>query len=153
MQVKEIVKEKEFDLRKVHTCEAVVLSCIDFRFWESVSKFVKNDLGIEDFDLASIPGGVKSINESDCDGVAGGCVKIPCELHNVKKIILVNHKDCGAYGGSSNFENSDKEDSYHIEELKKAKEIISKKYPDKEVLMLYPYFSEDGKQIKMSIVE
>ena len=99
-----------------------------------------------------MPGGVKLINESECDGIAGGCVQIPCELHHVKKIIIVNHKDCGAYGGSKNFESLEKEDKYHISELKKAKEIISNKYPDKEIVMLYHHFSDTGKEVEMSII-
>ncbi|PIP73630.1 MAG: hypothetical protein COW88_01310 [Candidatus Lloydbacteria bacterium CG22_combo_CG10-13_8_21_14_all_47_15] len=69
---------------------------------------------------------------------------IACVLHKVEKIIIVNHKDCGAYGGSDNFTSSDEEDSHHQNELRKARHIIAGKYPDKEIFIRYADFGEQG---------
>lgn len=130
--------------KSVHACAAMVLSCMDYRFWESVSEFVRTKLGIPHFDLVTVAGAAKPINDSGCSGLAGSCVDVACNLHGVQKIIIVNHKDCGAYGGSRNFKNSEEEDRHHHEELRKAKRIISEKHPDKEVIIGYADLSSDG---------
>ena len=52
-----------FKFKDVHHCEAVVLTCIDFRFWRETLEFVEKKLGIETFDFPSLPGAAKAINE------------------------------------------------------------------------------------------
>jgi len=128
----------QFKFKDIHSCEAVVLTCIDFRFWKETVEFVELEIGIRNFDFPSLPGSAKAINESIGEDLAMNCVSVPCDLHHAKKIIIVNHQDCGAYGGSEKFSGSDEEEQkFHEEELKKAKEKILAKYPDKEVVLIY----------------
>jgi len=128
----------KFNFKGVHHCEAVVLSCIDFRFWKETIEFIEKELKIEDFDFPSLPGSAKAINESTGEDVAFKCISVPVELHKAQKIILINHEDCGAYGGSERFGgNSAEEQKFHEGELRKAKEKILAKYPDKEVILIY----------------
>ncbi len=99
-------------------------------------EFAEKELSLKDFDFPSVPGAAKAINEGD--ELALGCVKVPCDLHHVKKIVIVNHADCGAYGGSTKFNgDAEAEQKFHEEELNKAKSIILEKYPDKEVISVY----------------
>jgi len=129
-----------FNYQGVHACEAMVLSCIDFRFWPAIIKYVEEELGIKDFDFPSLPGAAKAINNCDHDnaGLAMSCVDVPCNLHHVKKLIIVNHADCGAYGGRAKFDNNlDQELEFHKAELAQAKALISAKHPDKEVITLF----------------
>lgn len=136
-----------FKYRNIHSCEAVVLCCIDFRFWRETLEFVEKELGLKDFDFPSLPGAAKAINEGD--NLAFGCVSVPCDLHHVKKIVIVNHSDCGAYGGSSKFDgDAETEQKFHEEELHKAKDVISEKYPDKEVVLVYAKLVDDGDNIE-----
>ena len=94
----------EFKYKGVHNCEAVVLACIDFRFWKETMKFVEEELGIKSYDFPKMPGAAKAINDclSEVD-VPMKCIGVPCDLHQVQKIVIVNHADCGAYGGSKQF--------------------------------------------------
>jgi len=127
-----------FNYKNVHACEAVVLSCIDFRFWQETVKFVEEELGIKSFDFPSLPGAAKAINECADEDIATKCLQVPCDLHHVKKIVIINHADCGAYGGSVKFNgDTEAEQKFHEEELKKAKAKIQAQFPDKEVILAY----------------
>ncbi|HPN96777.1 MAG TPA: hypothetical protein PLK35_03345 [Candidatus Moranbacteria bacterium] len=145
----------DFKFKNVHSCEAVVLTCIDFRFWRETLEFVEKELGIKTFDFPSLPGSAKAINEclNDTD-LAMQCINVPCDLHHAKKIVIVNHEDCGAYGGSAKFSGDAKaEINFHENELKKAKEKIMEKYPDKEVILAYAKLSEDKKNIEFLTIK
>jgi carbonic anhydrase len=139
----------KFQFRDVHACEAVVLACIDFRFWKETMKFVEEEMGIKSYDFPKIPGAAKAIN--DCQGetdVPMECIGVPCNLHHVEKIVIVNHTDCGAYGGSKQFNgDSNAEQKFHEEQLKSAKEKILKYYPNKEVILVYAKLVDEGKSI------
>jgi len=145
----------KFSYKNIHSCEAVVLCCIDFRFWRETVEFAENPpaggLGLKDFDFPSLPGAAKAINEKS--DLALGCVSVPCDLHHAKKIVIVNHSDCGAYGGSSKFNgDSEAEQKFHEEELQKARSIISEKYPDKEVILVYAKLVDDGENIEFLVL-
>ncbi len=133
----------------VHKCEAVVLCCIDFRFWRETMQFADEKLKIKSYDFPKLPGAAKAINESNEEDVSQNCICVPCDLHKVKKIIIVNHEDCGAYGGSGKFEgDKDAEQEFHSQELRKAREIIKQKHPDKEIMLYYARLSENNQQVQ-----
>lgn len=137
-----------FKFKGIHSCEAVVLSCIDFRFWKETVEFVEKELGIRDFDFPSLPGSAKAINEGEENGLAFSCISVPVELHHAQKIVIINHEDCGAYGGSKKFDgDKEAEQKFHEEELQKAKEKILAKYPEKEVILAYARLSDDNMNI------
>lgn len=117
-----------------HKADAVVLSCMDFRFREAVQNFVKNELKLELFDYKSDGGAVKKIVEEGPvrDWILGN-FEIAFSLHGVEKIVLINHIDCGAYGGSKAFGQSEEELRFHEEQLRQASSLISSRYPDKKI--------------------
>jgi carbonic anhydrase len=142
----------KFNYKDIHSCEAVILACIDFRFWKETVEFVEKELGISSYDFPSLPGSAKAINENN--ELAFKCISVPCDLHHVKKIVIVNHQDCGAYGGSSKFEgDSVAEQKFHEEELRKAKAKILEKYPDKEVTLVYAKLADNGENIEFLEVD
>lgn len=137
-----------FNYQGVHHCEAAVLSCIDFRFWQAIVDYVHQDLGIKDFDFPSLPGAAKAINDaSENDNLAISCINIPVELHEAKKIILVNHADCGAYGGAKQHESLEAEEAFHAQQLRQAKTKILAAQPAVEVILLFAKLVEDGSKI------
>jgi len=131
-----------------------VLTCIDFRFWRETLEFIEKELKLTTFDFPSLPGSAKAVNECVKDGdLAMSCISVPCDLHHVKKVVIVNHEDCGAYGGSGKFNgDKDAEQAFHEMELKKAKDVILKKYPEKEVVLVYARLAEDKDAIEFIII-
>jgi len=122
-------------------------------------QFVENfqeGLGIPHYDFPKLPGAAKAIN--DCVNIdsdlAIQCVNVPCYLHHAKRIIIVNHQDCGAYGGSQKFNGDEAvEQKFHEEELKKAKAKLSVKYPDKEIVLVYARLVDNQENIEFMIVK
>jgi hypothetical protein len=77
------------------------------------------------------------------------CIGIPCDLHHAARIVIVNHADCGAYGGSKEFKGDDEaEQKFHEVQLKSAKEKILKYYPGKEVVLVYAKLVDEGENIE-----
>lgn len=148
-----MAKKYPFEHKGIHHCEAVLLTCIDFRFWREAVDFVETEMKIQDFDFPSLPGAAKAINESSGGDVASQCIGVPCDLHHVEKIIMVNHADCGAYGGAVKFNGDvEAEQKFHEKELRKAKEKILEKYPNKEVILIYAKLVDDGDNIEFIVV-
>lgn len=103
-----------------HNCESVVITCIDFRFQEYIDKWISENLTPKSFDRVAFAGGVKNLE------IILGQIEISKRLHNIKKVFLVNHEDCGAYGETGTHEK-------HAEDLNNATKEIKEKFPDLEV--------------------
>jgi carbonic anhydrase len=144
--------KSKFNYKNIHSCEAVVLTCIDFRFWKETVEFMEKELSIKTYDFPSLPGSAKAINEGS--DLAMSCVSVPCDLHHVQKIVVVNHQDCGAYGGSAKFNgDSEAEQKFHEEELRKAKVKILEKYPAKKVILAYAKLVDEGENIEFIVID
>lgn len=107
-----------------HTCDALVVSCIDFRFQKAIRKWLDTNLADKTFDYVGFAGGVKNMD------VIMQQLAISVRLHSIKEVVLMNHEECGAYGTESTPER-------HAQDLKKAKLEIKKKYPKLKVKTYY----------------
>src|SRR3989344_6399548 len=97
-----------------HTCDAIVVACIDFRFQKYIRNWTDEKLKDKTFDLVGFAGSTK-----DLDTVMKQ-IDVSVRLHHIKEIYLIHHEECGAYGTESTQER-------HALDLKKAKtEILSK---------------------------
>ena len=81
-----------------HTCEAVVVHCMDFRLQKYLNDWLNKNPGIGKYDRVGIAGGVLDIYSTLKH------VELADKLHKVRRVILVNHEDCGAYGSLGTFE-------------------------------------------------
>jgi len=144
-----------FKYKDIHNCEAVVLTCIDFRFWRETLEFVEKELNLKDFDFPSLPGSAKAVNECiSGEDLAMSCIGVPIDLHHARTVVIVNHEDCGAYGGSKKFEgDKDAEQAFHEAELRKAKAIILEKYPDKNVVLVYARLTDEKDAIDFITID
>ena len=122
---------------------------------EPVVEQVEKELGIKTYDFPKLPGAAKAIN--DCQGEADvpmACVGVPCDLHHAARIVIVNHQDCGAYGGSKQFNgDDDAEQKFHEQQLRKAKEKVLAQYPGKEIILAYAKLVDGGESIEFQIVK
>lgn len=128
-----------------HSCDALMVHCIDFRFWEGLHKFAKENLKLSCFDIVSLAGGAKNFSSPSENFLCEAAIlngEISKKLHHIKKIVLVNHMDCGAYGGSAKFENLKTETEFHKSELEKAAAVMSEKFPNMEVVKIFAYYEE-----------
>jgi carbonic anhydrase len=106
-----------------HTCESIVVACIDFRFQNFLREWLDDNLD-KGYDYVGFAGSTKELE------TVMNQVDISVRLHNIKQAHLIHHEDCGAYGTESTFER-------HTQDLKKAKAEILEKHSDLRVSLYY----------------
>ncbi len=107
-----------------HHTEGIIVHCIDFRFQKIINKWISKHIRPKIFDRVALAGAVKNLRHILDQ------IDISVRLHHVKKVILINHEDCGAYGESGTLQK-------HIQDLKAARKAIREKYPDLEIETYY----------------
>jgi hypothetical protein len=87
--------------RERYECDAAIVWCFDNRFELGFRKFLKK-IGVQFSDPIKIAGGAKSLaspdRETDREFVLEQ-IRKSIHLHQTKRVILMLHSDCGAYGG------------------------------------------------------
>jgi carbonic anhydrase len=112
-----------------HTCKALIVTCMDFRFQSALVNFAKEQ-GLENsYDLFSIAGTQQTFINSETQFVALKQVELSQKLHGMTEVYLIAHWDCGAYGGSKAFESVEKQKAQYEGDLEVAKKIIIEKFP------------------------
>jgi len=113
--------------RDHYEADACVVWCFDDRFYKLLKAFGKH-VGFNHIDLVKVAGGAKALAEDDSSerNFVLSQILASIRLHGTKKIILMLHRDCGAYGGSKQFSNSEQETAYYEDRLRTAKNFVSK---------------------------
>jgi len=130
------------DLKTLHHWDVLALSCIDGRFIKRVADWVSKEAG-EVYDYRSEVGSSKAIIDSPDDRERFfNVVDVAIRLHSIKEIWLIDHIDCGAYGGSKMHVSPEAELEFHVSKLQGAKKIIAQKYPELAIKMIYASWDE-----------
>lgn len=123
--------------REGYQCDAAVLWCFDNRFDLGFRKFLKR-IGITYSDPIKIAGGAKSLAspelETDREFVLEQ-IRKSIRLHGTKRVILMVHSDCGAYGSLESAFHGDAqaEAAHHEQELARAAANLLAAIPGLEV--------------------
>ncbi len=113
----------------------MVLSCIDPRFQPIVYKYLKKKKlngKYSSFTIAGAALGVTAYKFKKWHKVFWDNIDISIKLHKIKKLIVINHRDCGAakiINGKKEFSKIN-ETKVHKNSFKKIKKIFKKKYPN-----------------------
>lgn len=107
-----------------NTCEAVVVHCFDFRLQHFLNDWLTQRFGIRNYDRISLPGAVREF------AYVQPQIRLSYRLHNVKRVILINHEDCLAYGPTGTKER-------HISDLTYAEHAIQSLQLDVEKYYLH----------------
>ena len=111
--------------------KAMVLSCMDPRFQTPVYKFLKKKNLSGNYSLFTIAGaavGVTHVKFKKWHNVFLDNLSTSIKLHEITRLIVINHEDCGAVKiaeGKNNF----KEEQIHKSSFLKLKKIVMKKFP------------------------
>jgi len=114
--------------------KAMVLSCIDPRFQPIVYNYLKKKKLIGKYSSFTIAGsavGVTANRFKKWHKVFWENFDTSVKLHNIKKLIVINHQDCGAakiINGKKEFSTIN-ETKVHKTSFQKLKKIFKKKYP------------------------
>ena len=109
---------------------ALIICCKDYRYIQPIQRFAKRQLGIRWYDLKATAGGVLAMLDAprlvrqwllrDIDLVY--------RLHGVRRVILVHHEDCAAYGGSKELGNLARQKAFHRAKLQRATRFLKKEF-------------------------
>ena len=114
--------------------KAMVLSCIDPRFQPIVYNYLKKKKltgKYSSFIIAGSAIGVTANKFKRWHKVFWDNFETSVKLHNIKKLIVINHRDCGAakiINRKKDFTNLN-ETNVHKNSFQKIKKIFRKKYP------------------------
>ena len=114
--------------------KAIIATCIDFRLQDEIEDWISKNFEPDTYDRVAIAGDVRDLNE------VLDQVKIAHDLHNIKRVVLVNHEDCGAYGKEGTYER-------HVHDLRKAEDKIEGIYPDLKVDIYYLHLDGEFEKI------
>ena len=114
--------------------KAMVRSCIDPRFQPIVYNYLKKKKLTGKYSAFTVAGaavGVTANRFKKWHKVFWENFDTSVKLHNIKKLIVINHRDCGAakiINGKKEFSKVN-ETKVHKNSLQKIKKIFKKKYP------------------------
>lgn len=129
------------DNKTLHHWEVLAISCIDGRFIKRIVEWVSGKTGGV-FDYRTEVGCSKSIIESEDDRLRlFELIRVSIRLHSIKEIWLIDHIDCGAYGGSGD-QSEDIEEKLHSEKLSLAGELVRKAFPELKIRSFYANWNE-----------
>ncbi len=137
---------KFFD-EKEHWCEALVITCTDFRFTTATQELINVRLGLQGkYDYISIPGSIRNLLDSKTRDLVLNKFGVSVRLHHVNRIIIIGHQDCSiGYGGSNSFFTPADEYNTVYADLKKARRLMRIKFPHLKVYLFYStvYYKEN----------
>ncbi len=127
-----------------YAANACVVWCFDDRFYKLLKAFGKQE-GFAHIDLVKLAGGAKALAgeaSPDRDFVLNQ-IKTSVRLHGTNHVVLMLHRDCGAFGGSKSFADADAEKVELSKQLSAARDFIKKELPN--ILVIDAVFADfDG---------
>ncbi len=125
--------------------DALVITCMDARLHRADKPHLADYLrgkhiGIKTWDLVAVPGAIQALVAPDAGGsremILKG-VKVAHDLHRVSNLLLINHSDCGAYGGRAAFPSPAAEYQKHAGDLQAARKALREAYSNLDIRCLY----------------
>ena len=114
--------------------EAMVLSCMDPRFQPKVFNYLKKRGLIGQYSAFTIAGAAVGITHNKFKKWHNTFLDnllTSIQLHKINKLIVINHKDCGAaklVNGNKQF-NGINENKIHQESFKKLEKMLNQRFP------------------------
>ncbi len=115
---------------------ALAITCIDYRLVDDVVRFFDAKKLTEDYDQVSLAGAsLAAVSDKfpSSNAAFWDHVGIAKQLHHIKKVIVVDHRDCGAYKvafGKDFKGEGAAESAQHKAVMQQVKARLAKTHPD-----------------------
>ena len=129
--------------------DALLLSCMDYRLIADIQRYMSGRGMRDKYDHVILAGaslGAITDKYPAWNKTFWEHLDIAIKLHNIHSVIVMDHRDCGAYKvilGAEHAKTPNVEKNTHAAQLKKLKGMISEKYPKLKIEMLL--MALDGK--------
>lgn len=131
--------------REHYHTDAAVVWCFDARFKPALQE-LSEKLNLKNIDVISVAGGAKNLSSPEKPEYRNFILQqidASVRLHGAKRVILMTHSDCGAYGGLAAFGGKeDAEFQKHEKELQSAKTLAEARFPDLKTEAYFCNFSD-----------
>ena len=125
-----------------YRADACIVWCFDDRFSKALDSYII-EKGLVHLDIVKIAGGAKELatpsDEHNREFVLGQ-ILASIRLHHTRRVVLMNHADCGAYGGSKVFGDNKREKDFHQRELEAGRDFLAKHIPGVPIDIIYVDF-------------
>ena len=71
-------------------------------------------------------------------------IELSSKLHSIDTLILMNHTDCGGYGGRSAFDSPEAEREKHTADMHKVSDLLKEKFPNLDIKTVLADIQESG---------
>lgn len=118
------------------TAEALLLSCMDYRLVDDVVRYMDARGMTNQYDHVVLAGGsLGAVSDKlNWGKTFWDHLDVAIKLHHVKKVIILDHKDCGAYRVVFDRDfTGDEELAVHREQLARLRAAITERHPSLEV--------------------
>jgi hypothetical protein len=116
-----------------HGCKNWLVRCMDFRLWHPINEWAEARNLSGDCDLISLAGTMKGLIDEGDPAVKEfllSQIAISHDKHGARVGYILDHTDCGAWGGRAAFDSPESDFNHHVNVLKKVKTIVSERFPD-----------------------
>ena len=134
--------------------EALLLNCMDYRLTGATTRYMADRQMAGKYDQVVIAGaslGAKNDKFPDWGRTFWQHVQIAIDLHRIRKIIVLDHRDCGAYKailGKDLAAHPQEELAVHAAQMRSLRSEIAKRHPELSVALLL--MALDGKVEKVA---
>ncbi|MBV9326245.1 MAG: hypothetical protein JO352_20980 [Chloroflexi bacterium] len=127
---------------QTHGVEALLLNCIDYRLIQHVNRYMSlrgmtgkyDQVVLAGASLAAVYPGLPDWNQTFWDQL-----QVSSDLHNIARVIVLDHRDCGAfktYLGRDYGQEPDAETQVHAVYLDTLRQQINARHPELEVELM-----------------
>jgi hypothetical protein len=142
-------------VRAAGKVDALLLSCMDYRLIDETERYMSKTLKLRNkYDHVILAGaalGALTDKFPAWSKTFWEHLDVAIELHKVQRVIVMDHRDCGAYQvvlGENLAANPDKETEVHAEKQRELRKQITAKHPKLGVDLLL--MALDGKVQKIT---
>lgn len=121
------------------SARAIMLSCMDYRLVDDLVNFMEAHEYHDEYDHVVLAGaslGVVHEAFVDWHEVFWKHVELAKELHGVTEVIVIDHRDCGAYRlalGADMVDTPEKETAAHRDTMQEFARLVAERHPDLQV--------------------
>jgi carbonic anhydrase len=133
--------------------DALLLSCMDYRLIDDTHRYMSSCGLCDKYDHVILAGsslGAVTDKYPDWNRTFWEHLEVSIKLHHIKKVIILDHRDCGAYKVIFNEDfskNPTREKTVHEENLRYLAVKIKEKYPSLETELFLMNLSGDVEKI------
>lgn len=115
--------------------DALLLSCMDYRLMDEIEQYMSGRGLRNKYDHVILAGaalGAITDKFPAWNQTFWEHLDVAIKLHDINKVIVMDHRDCGAYKvilGPEHAKNPQQEKKVHADQLQKLQGMINEKYP------------------------